>query len=282
MTDADVVLGKIRPEHFAGGSLRLDDDGAAAAVESGVAAPLGLDRLGGAVGICEVIDENMAAAARAHAIEWGRETSGRTMIAYGGAAPLHACRLASKLKVDRILVPRGAAVGSALGFLLAPVSFEVVRSRYMMLADLDPAWLGKLLDGMRREAAAVVSGATSEPLEEAARAYMRYVGQGFEIAVDVPRLDGDVRSRLGLAFEAAYRTLYGRTIPGADVEILSWTLALGTRRRMPDPLERPGRKREARPDGHVSLYDPARANWWKVRCTAGVHWRGATPAPAPP
>ena len=258
VTDADVVLGKIRPEHFAGGSLHLDSDAAATAVDARVAQPLGVDRMGGAVGICEVIDENMAAAARAHAVEWGKDTAGRTMIAYGGAAPLHACRLAAKLKIDRIVVPRGAAVGSALGFLLAPVSFEVVRSRYMTLAALDDDWIGRLLDEMRREAAAVVSGATSEPLEEAARAYMRYMGQGFEIAVDVPPLDGagDVRSRLALAFEAAYRTLYGRTIPGADVEILSWTLALATRRQDPERLKQPAPRRAARPDGRVSLYDP--------------------------
>ena len=182
------------------------------------------------------------------------------MIAYGGAAPLHACRLASKLKIDRILVPRGAAVGSALGFLLAPVSFEVVRSRYMTLGDLDGDWLAELLNGMRREAAAVVTGATPEPLEERALAYMRYVGQGFEIAVDVPPPDeaGGIRSRLGMAFEAAYRTLYGRTIPGADVEILSWTLALGTRRRVPELLQQPVRKQRARSGGRVSLYDPVR------------------------
>ena len=276
VTDADVVLGKIRPEHFAGGALRLDSDGAAAAVERAVAAPLGLDRLGGAVGICEVIDENMAAAARAHAVEWGRETAGRTMIAYGGAAPLHACLLAAKLKIDRILVPRGAAVGSALGFLLAPVSFEVVRSRYMALGKLDETWLAELFDDMRREAAGVVGGATSEPLEETARAYMRYVGQGFEIAVDVPRLDGhgDVPSRLGRAFQAAYRTLYGRTIPGADVEILSWTLALGTRRQAPETLEPLGRTHEARPESRVTFYDPARGG-----LVEGALYRRASLAP---
>ena len=258
VTDADVVLGKIRAEHFAGGSLHLDSDGAATAVESRVAKPLGLDRQGGAVGICEVIDENMAAAARAHAVEWGRETAGRTMIAYGGAAPLHACRLATKLKIDRIIVPRGAAVGSALGFLLAPVSFEVVRSRYMMLAALDDDWTARLLDGMRREAAGVVHAATSEPLEETVRAYMRYVGQGFEIAVDVPPPDGagTVRPRLERAYEDAYRALYGRTIPGAQVEILSWTLSLGTRRQQPERSEPPAPDRQASPESHVSLYDP--------------------------
>ncbi len=266
VTDADVVLGKIRPEHFAGGSLHLDSNAAARAVDAGVAQPLGLDCAGGAVGICEVIDENMAAAARAHAVEWGKDTAERTMIAYGGAAPLHACRLATKLKIDRIVVPRGAAVGSALGFLLAPVSFEVVRSRYMTLAALDDDWLVRLLGEMRQEAAAVVSSATAEPLEETARAYMRYVGQGFEIAVDVPAPDGtrvsngagNVGSRLASAFEDAYRTLYGRTIPGADVEILSWTLALSTRKPDPKGPGQPLQKRAAQPECRVNLFDPVR------------------------
>ena len=258
VTDADVVLGRIRPERFAGGSLHLDAGGAAAAIEHRVATPLGLDRLAGAVGISEVIDENMAAAARAHALEWGKDTAGRTMIAYGGAAPLHACRLAAKLKIDRFLVPRDAAVGSALGFLLAPVSFEVVRSRYRKLADLDDDWLRPMLEEMRREAAGVVSGATSEPLQESVRAYMRYVGQGFEIAVDLPPRGAaaDVRPRLEAAFAAAYRKLYGRTIPGLEVEILSWTLALTTGRRASARWGPPLRKRAARPERQVGLYDP--------------------------
>ena len=257
VTDADVVLGKILPEHFAGGALRLDSAAGATAIDTQIARPLGLDRIRGAMGICEIIDENMAAAARAHAVEWGKDTTDRTMIAYGGAAPLHACRLATKLKIDHIVVPQGAAVGSALGFLLAPISFEVVRSRYMTLTSLDGEAIGCLLEEMRREAAAVVAAATSEPLVESCRAYMRYVGQGFEIAVDVPALDGsvDVRSRFAQAFEDAYRALYGRTIPGAEVEILSWTLALATRRYAPERAGRPVRKRRARADDRVGLFD---------------------------
>ncbi len=260
VTDADVVLGKIRPEHFAGGSLSLDTVGAAAAVDRQVTGPLGLDGMAGAVGICEVIDENMAAAARAHAMEWGKDCAGRTMIAYGGAGPLHACLLASKLRIDRIVVPRGAAVGSAIGFLLAPVSFEVVRSRYMRLAALDGETIRSLLDDMRSEAAAVVGSATAEPLVETARVYMRYVGQGFEIAVEVPAVDAgaDLRPHFKASFEKAYRTLYGRTIPGAEVEILSWTLALSTAGQPPHRLRPPERRRVARPDGRVDLYDPVR------------------------
>ena len=279
VTDADVVLGKIRPEHFAGGSLHLDSDAARRAVGSAVAQPLGLAVPEGAVGICEVIDENMTAAARAHAVEWGKDTGGRTMIAYGGAAPLHACRLAAKLKIDRIVVPRGAAVGAALGFLLAPVSFEVVRSRYMTLAGLEGAAIQGLLAQMRREAAAVVTGATSEPLDETCRAYMRYVGQGFEIAVDVPALDGsgDVRTGFAAAFEDAYRALYGRTIPGGEVEILSWTLALATRRLKPHRTPQPARKREARPDCRVSLFDasqgmPIEAALYRREALAAGDW----------
>ena len=269
VTDADVLLGKIRPQHFAGGSLRLDVDSAADAIDSQVARPLKLDRMGGAVGICEIIDENMAAAARAHAVEWGKDTGGRAMIAYGGAAPLHACRLAEKLKVDRIVVPRDAAVGAAIGFLLAPVGFEVVRSRYSTLQSLDFDALRQLLDEMRREAAAVVSGAASTRLVETARAYMRYVGQGFEIAVDVPpreadansgmaKGDCDLGSRFLHAFEERYRALYGRIIPGAEVEILSWTLTLATQTQKPEGVQPPVPLRTPPAKARISLYDPIR------------------------
>ena len=139
VTDADVVLGRIVPEHFAGGTFRLDAAAAAKAVQAGVGDPQSMALAFAAYGVSEVVDENMAAAARAHAVEWGTDVASRTLVAYGGAAPLHAAQLANKLKIDRVVVPGGAGVGSAIGFLLAPVSYEVVRSRYMRLSALDAA-----------------------------------------------------------------------------------------------------------------------------------------------
>ncbi len=256
VTDADTLLGRLRPEFFAGGAIRLDANASRRAIDADVAAPLKLDALAAAASISEVIDENMAAAARAHAVEWGKDSGGRTLIAYGGAAPLHACRVADKLRIDRILIPKGAGVGSALGFLLAPISFEVVRSRFMTLSGLRMADIRHLIDAMRTEAAAVVEAATDRPLKETVRAYMRYAGQGFEIAVNAPPQEAsDFAGQLGDAFAAAYRALYGRTIPGQEIEILSWTLALGTAPPVQDPVPAPQCLREATPDGRVELFD---------------------------
>ncbi|MYC18589.1 MAG: methylhydantoinase [Gemmatimonadales bacterium] len=226
VTDADVVLGRIDPQLFAGGSISLDRGRAEAAIESGVGHELGLDARLAALGISEMVDENMSNAARTHAIEWGKGVAGRTLIAFGGSAPIHAGRLADKLEVDRFLVPADAGVGSAVGFLLAPISYEVVRSRYMRLSGFDPGIVGEVFDEMRAEAEAVVSrGAPGVATTEKARAYMRYVGQGHEIGVDLP---GDLRDAAALrdAFDRGYETVYGRTIPGLDIEVLSWTLVV--------------------------------------------------------
>src|SRR5882757_4460985 len=135
VTDADVVLGRIDPGYFAGGSIKLSPDKAGVAVDKSVGAPLGLKRLDAAFGVSEIVEENMANAARVHAVERGKELQDRTMIAFGGAAPIHAARLAEKLGIRRVLVPSGAGVGSAVGFLMAPVAYEVVRSRYVQLDD---------------------------------------------------------------------------------------------------------------------------------------------------
>ncbi|MYG14769.1 MAG: hydantoinase/oxoprolinase family protein, partial [Gammaproteobacteria bacterium] len=224
---------------------------------------------------------NMAAAARAHAVEWGKDTGARTLIAYGGAAPLHACRVADKLRIDRILIPAGAGVGSALGFLLAPISFEVVRSRFMTLSGLRLAEIRHLIDEMRAEATAVVEAATDQPLRETLRAYMRYAGQGFEIAVNAPPQDADdFAGQLGDAFAAAYRVLYGRTIPDQDIEILSWTLALGTAPPVQDPESPAQRLRTATPDGGVELFNAIpggmreAALYQRQRLSPGDHFDG--------
>ena len=233
VTDADVMLGKIDPAAFAGGAMPLDAGAAEAAVMQSVSRPLALEANAGAAAIAEVVDENMAAASRAHAVEWGRDTASRTMIAFGGAAPLHATHLADKLKIDRVVVPASAGVGSAVGFLLAPVAFEVVRSRHALLAQLDERHVESMFAEMRAEASEIVQESIgSAETEESRRAYMRYVGQGYEVSVPVPA-GGSLATGLKHAFEAQYAALYGRVIPDRAVEVLSWTLTVSERQAPP-------------------------------------------------
>ena len=235
VTDADVVLGRIDPQQFAAGRIVLDRAKAADALLHGVGKRLDLDAGGAALGVSEMVDENMANASRVHAIESGRIVENRTLIAFGGAAPLHAARLAEKLNVQRVVIPPEAGVGSAIGFLRAPVSYEVTRSFYQRVTSLDVDGANALLDAMRAEALAVVeAGAGGRPLSETRTAFMRYVGQGHEVGVELPvrihtpRLGADASDVLTAAFEDEYRRLYERSIPYLEVEILTWVLLVST------------------------------------------------------
>ncbi len=233
VTDADLVLGWIDPARFAGGQITLDAVAAARVVADSVASPLGMELGRAALGITELVTETMASAARIHALENGKETAGRTMIAFGGAAPLHAARLAQKLGIDRVLVPVGAGVGSAHGFLSAPIGYEVVRTRLMALDAFDAALVHALFAAMRAEAEQVVRlGSPEAALHEVRTAYMRYRGQGHEIAVPLPA-GPYTADMLYDAFTTTYQALYGRTIPNLAVEVLTWTLALAEMRRLP-------------------------------------------------
>jgi len=232
VTDADVVLERLDPQRFAGGSLELDVEAARRVVDHDVAQPW--QTTGGAgsseaaaSAIADVVDENMAGAARAHAAEWGKEIGSRTLIVFGGAAPIHAASIADKLEADAVLVPPAAGVGSAVGFLAAPVSYEVVRSRYLRLSAFDPGLVDEVMAEMRAEARAVVGPVAGGELSETRRAYMRYLGQGHEIPVNAAEMTAEGLRR---AFDSAYRQLYGRLIPGLDVEVLSWTLTLQAER----------------------------------------------------
>ncbi len=242
VTDADIVMGRIDPARFAGGSVALDTGKAIDALIRDVGAPLKLSGEQAASGVSQIVDETMASAASVHGVELGKEMEGRAMVAFGGAAPLHACQLAETLEIDTIVIPTGAGVGSAIGFLRADIAYEVAISRYMDLRAFDPGSLNELFTRMRAEAEAVVRlGTDAADLGETRTAFMRYRGQGHEIAVplevrDFTSSDAPVLSQ---AFEREYHRLFGRTIQGLAVEVMTWTLALGTRAGLPPRVAEP-------------------------------------------
>ncbi|NKJ44411.1 hydantoinase/oxoprolinase family protein [Novosphingobium sp. SG720] len=226
VTDADIVLGRIDPARFAGGKVSLDPAASATALADlriwdGAAPTL-------AVGVSEIVDETMASAARVHAVEQGMTLEDRSLIAFGGAAPLHAVRFAEKLGIGRVIVPAGAGVGSAVGFLRAPVSYEVARSHHVLLTEgADLATLDALLGAMAAQAQDLVAkGAPGAAQSERRVALGRYAGQGFEIPFDLPEgpLPGVAELR-GL-FEAAYRTQYGNQALDLPVELLTFRVAV--------------------------------------------------------
>ncbi len=229
VTDANVVLGKIDPVLFAGGKIPLDSKAAKAALQKNIGDKLGLKDFWPAAGVAEIVDENMANAARVHAIELGRDITSCTMIAFGGGAPLHATSLAEKTGIRRIVVPVGAGVGSAIGFLQAPISFEVTQSSIQLLDDFDAAAVNALLKKMTRHATTEVAPAIGKIRPTLTIvADCRYVGQGHEIRVGIPiriltKKDGPA---LKAAFEKAYSTVYGLNIPGQPAEAMTWSVTV--------------------------------------------------------
>ncbi len=271
VTDADVALGRIDPIGFAGGSIILDPAKATAAI--GKSIDLGLNEQEAARGISEIVDETMASAARVHAVENGKDTSGRTLIAFGGAAPLHAARLAAKLGISRIVIPPDAGVGSAHGFLDAPIAYEVVRTLLVRLTDLEKTPIDAIFADMRTEAEAVVRlGAPTGELLETRTAYMRYRGQGHEIAVPFPTGKSDPAT-LRAAFDSAYAALFGRVIPRLEIEAVTWTLALSLPIPRPEASIRPPDAGPAEPTGERILVEAATGE----RVAAKVYTRASLP-----
>lgn len=272
VTDANLALGKIDPAYFAGGKIALDEAGAVAALRRNIGEPLGLKDFWPAAGITEIVEENMANAARVHAIERGRDIGACTMIAFGGGAPLHACRLAEKVGVSSIIVPKGAGVGSAIGFLRAPVAYEITRSAVQSLETFDAERVNRLLAGMTRDARAVV-----EPALGGARASVqiiadcRYVGQGHEIrtAVPVRKLTARDGASLKAAFETTYEQVYGLRIPNQEVEAITWSVTVSARAAKPKRAAKTARKPAPKPRAKRVIYDPALGK----QVNAPVYWR---------
>jgi N-methylhydantoinase A len=272
VTDANVALGKIDPAYFAGGKMALDETGAKAALQKAIGDPLKLDGIWPAAGVTEIVEENMANAARVHAIERGKDIGACTMIAFGGAAPLHACPLAEKLGVERIIVPSGAGVGSAIGFLQAPIAYEITRSAALNIAKFDAAKANGLLKVMERDARAVVApAAAKEKLRVIRIADFRYVGQGHEIRVTLP--DGALKAsdgpKLRQAFEKLYKVLYGLIIPNMEIEAVTWSVTVAS---TPPKVARAGKPKTAtapRPRKQRQVYDQALGK----TVTMPVYWR---------
>lgn len=231
VTDADIAMGLIEPGRFAEGRLSINRNAAATAIDDEIAKPLEIDAQGAAFAISEIVDENMASAGRMHAVESGKDISSRLMIAFGGNGPLHATRVARRAQVSRILIPNNPGVGSAVGFLYAPVSFEIIRSRYTTLDDLDSNAINAFLNDLKIEAVTVVrSGAVIGDLGTRRVAFMRYHGQGHEIEIELPNsaLTQADLAHLKNRFELEYSRQFSRIVPGMTIEILNWGVTVSS------------------------------------------------------
>ena len=258
VTDADLMLGKLDPDNFAGGSIKLHSDASAKALTI-LGEPLDMDAQTAAFGLAEVVDENMANAARVHAVENGEDLADYTMIAFGGAAPLHAGRLCEKLGVDRLLVPAGAGVGSAIGFLRAPFSFEATRSVYMKLSDFAPDTVKDLLKALETEATGFVRTCDAKaPIKAEYKVYMRYTGQGWEIpiALTAAQAANPDAATFQSLFEKDYTTLFGRTVAGMDIEITVWAVNATTEAAKADQLGETPKGASGAVDTTRTLFDP--------------------------
>lgn len=229
ITDADLVIGKINPDNFAGGKISLSKDLANKAIKKNISEIVKMDNETAALAISEIVDETMSNAARVHTVEQGHETSNRTLIAFGGAAPLHIARVAEKLRVNSVIIPTNASVGSAVGFLKAPVGYEVVKSLRMLLNVFQAEKVNELLKKMRNEAEKIIQNTSGKvSFVEERYAFMRYAGQGHEIkvAIDNADLSNEHSAKIKSSFEEQYEKLYSRILPNADIEILTWSLSL--------------------------------------------------------
>jgi len=264
VTDADLLLGRLDAANFAGGDIILSPEASEAAITSAVGGKLGMKPQTAAIGICEVVDENMANAARVHAVESGKELADFTMIAFGGAAPLHAARLCEKLGISTLLIPPGAGVGSAIGFLRAPFSFEAVRGAYLRLALFDATWVNDVVDGLRAEAEAFSRAGNSDgDLIVERKAFMRYQGQGWEIAVNLPDRAfraGD-EAVLRDLFETEYARLFGRPLEGLDIEVMNWSVRAASSTPPVERVSRLAGAQDASPQGQRRLYDAGSADF---------------------
>ncbi len=226
VTDADLVLGYLDPDYFLGGRIHLDLAAARQAIKARIADRLGISVEAAAWGIHQIVNESMANAARIHTLERGKDPHRFPLFAFGGAGPVHGFRIAKALGSPGVIVPFGAGVISAVGFLTAPLAFDFVRSWPVSIDNLDWHKANILLAEMEAEGRALLeaSHVPTEQISHRREADMRYVGQGHEVRVPLPagRLDSSCNSTIITSFEEVYRRLYERLSPSVPIEIISW------------------------------------------------------------
>ncbi len=227
VTDADLMLGRLDPANFAAGTIALSTDKASESLHTAIGKKLSLSVGESAYGVIEMVDENMSNAARVHAVESGKDISTYTMITFGGAGPLHAARICEKTGIQRFIVPPGAGVGSAIGFLRAPFGYESVRSARIRLSNFNSELATQVINDLKAEVRQFINSEDADHQTSfELKIYMRYVGQGWEVPVSF-NADAQSLSNTSLlknAFEETYTKYFARPIEGLDIETVSWAL----------------------------------------------------------
>lgn len=264
VTDADLILGYLDPEYFLGGTMRLDRAAAERAIEDKVARPLGLSLTEAARGIHQLVNENMAAAARIHVIERGRDPRRYALLAFGGAGPVHACGVARLLGQKRVICPLAAGVLSTIGFLVAPASFELAQSRPELLRATGWTEVNRLLEDLEARGRAVLrdAGLTPERIQIQRSADVRYAGQLNEIAVEIPTgvLGSDSEASITERFATRYMELYDHLLDDIPIEILTWRV-VATGQFAPVRL----REHTPRPGSEATALRSHRPGYWPDR-----------------
>jgi N-methylhydantoinase A len=226
VTDADLILGYLAADNFLGGDMQLDIEASKAAVKNTIADPLGLSIVDAAWAIHETVNESMAQAAAIHALEKAKRITDYTMIPIGGAGPVHACNIALKLNLSKIVCPPGAGVASALGFLVSPTSFTTVQGGVVPLSRLNfKKAIRQILDMEAQGRKLITAAGESESsIGVKVLASMRYIGQGYNVEVGMTKtvLIAEDAEAIRQLFEAVYLTQFGRIEPDMAVEIVSW------------------------------------------------------------
>ncbi len=258
VTDANLQLGRLHPSTFGAKDITLSPEKTAEAIRSAVGSKLDMDDHTAAVGIAEVVDENMTNAARVHAVENGKDLAGFSMVAFGGGAPLHASRLMDKLGLDELFVPPGAGVGSAIGFLRAPFAYEAVRSLYTRIDSFDFEAVNQVLAELTTEAETFVREGTDAPLVVERQVSMRYKGQGWEIPVRLSdaTFDAFAAEGLGATFTKAYEEFFGRAIDDLAIETVSWAVRVASIQDRPEILELTGAQNTVTASVSRPIFDP--------------------------